>query len=75
MASSPLSISAEVSWLSVLQPTLRSSLRKVLAYGALTNLLALAPSAYMLEVYGRVVTSRSDLTLVMMTLLIIAIYA
>ena len=43
-------------------------------FGALTNLLALMPSVYMLEVYGRVVSSRSHVTLGMLTLLVVAAY-
>jgi ATP-binding cassette subfamily C exporter for protease/lipase len=66
---------SDVSWLSTLEPALRKSLATIFAYGALTNLLALAPSVYMLEVYGRVVSSRSMLTLAMLTLLILALYA
>ena len=61
--------------MSLFRPVLMASFRKVFAYGGLSNLLALAPSLYMLEVYGRVVTSRSGLTLLMMTGLIIAVYA
>ncbi|MDB5885752.1 MAG: type secretion system ATPase [Polaromonas sp.] len=38
------------------------------------SLLVLAPSGYMLEVYGRVVDSRSHLTLAMLTLLVLAAY-
>ena len=37
-------------------------------------LLVLAPSAYMLEVYDRVVNSRSHLTLVMLTLVVLGAY-
>jgi len=43
-------------------------------FGTLTNALALMPSLYMLEVYGRVVSSRSHMTLGMLTLLVIAAY-
>lgn len=42
---------------------------------ALTGLLALTPSVYMLEVYGRVVDSRSLMTLSMLTLAVIGAYA
>ena len=38
------------------------------------SLLVLAPSAYMLEVYDRVVNSRSHMTLAMLTLLVLAVY-
>ena len=34
-------------------------LRQVLVYGCLCNLLALAPSFYMLQVYDRVINSRN----------------
>jgi ATP-binding cassette subfamily C exporter for protease/lipase len=47
---------------------------RVLSYGAVTNLLALAPSVYMLEVYGRVVNSRSHMTLAVLTVLIVGVY-
>ena len=40
----------------------------------IASLLVLMPSWYMLEVYERVVNSRSHLTLVMLTLLVIAAY-
>lgn len=43
-------------------------------FSVCAGLLLLAPSAYMLEVYGRVVTSRSTLTLAMLTLLVLAAY-
>jgi|CXWL01.1.fsa_nt_gi ATP-binding cassette subfamily C exporter for protease/lipase len=38
------------------------------------SLLILAPSAYMLEVYDRVVNSRSHTTLAMLTLLVLAVF-
>lgn len=38
------------------------------------GLLALAPSGYMLEVYDRVLNSRSLMTLMMLTLLVLAVY-
>ena len=50
------------------------ALRRVMYFGALTNMLALMPSVYMLEVYDRVVTSRSHITLGMLTLLVVAAY-
>lgn len=43
-------------------------------FSVCSGLLLLAPSAYMLEVYGRVVNSRSMLTLAMLTLLVLAAY-
>lgn len=41
-------------------------------FSACSSLLLLAPSGYMLEVYGRVLNSRSTLTLAMLTLLVLA---
>lgn len=43
-------------------------------FSLFSSLLVLAPSAYMLEVYDRVVNSRSHLTLVMLTLLVLGAY-
>ncbi|KLN52079.1 type I secretion system permease/ATPase [Variovorax paradoxus] len=43
-------------------------------FSVCSGLLLLAPSAYMLEVYGRVLSSRSTLTLAMLTLLVLAAY-
>lgn len=43
-------------------------------FSLLSSLLVLAPSGYMLEVYGRVVNSRSHTTLWMLTLLIVGVY-
>ena len=62
------------SWLSAQWPHTLPIFRRVLYFGALTNILALMPSVYMLEVYGRVVSSRSHMTLGMLTLLVIAAY-
>ncbi len=43
-------------------------------FSVVASLLVLAPSAYMLEVYDRVVNSRSHMTLVMLTLLVLFVY-
>jgi ATP-binding cassette subfamily C exporter for protease/lipase len=43
-------------------------------YGLFTNLMLLAPSWYMLEVYDRVINSRNTTTLMMLTLLVVFIY-
>jgi ATP-binding cassette subfamily C exporter for protease/lipase len=43
-------------------------------FSVCASLLVLAPSGYMLEVYGRVVNSRSHLTLAMLTVLVLAAY-
>ena len=44
-------------------------------FSIVVNVLVLAPSAYMMEVYDRVVNSRSHGTLLMLTLLVVGVYA
>lgn len=60
---------------------LRTALRELRPYAIraawfslISSLLVLAPSWYMLEVYDRVVNSRSHLTLAMLTLVVLAAY-
>jgi ATP-binding cassette, subfamily C, bacterial exporter for protease/lipase len=45
------------------------------AFSAIINLLMLVPSLYMLQVYDRVLQSRNDITLLMLTLLMLGAYA
>lgn len=66
---------AQTSELSEALLTLRGVFRPVLLFSVVTNLLVLGPTAYMLEVYDRVVNSRSHGTLLMLTLLVLAAYA
>ncbi len=49
-------------------------LRTVLLFSLLVNILVLAPTLYMLEVYDRVVNSRNHTTLLMLTLLVVGLY-
>src|SRR6195256_4427582 len=49
---------------------LRSSLGLVLSYSCSYNLLLLAPSIYLLQIYDRVLSSRSGDTLLMLTLIV-----
>jgi ATP-binding cassette subfamily C exporter for protease/lipase len=49
-------------------------LYRTLFFSLFTNILVLAPTLYMLEVYDRVVNSRSYQTLMMLTLLVIGAY-
>jgi ATP-binding cassette subfamily C exporter for protease/lipase len=44
------------------------------AFSAITNLLMLAPSLYMLQVYDRVLTSRNETTLWMLTIMMLGAY-
>lgn len=53
----------------------RRSFVLIAAFSAIINLLYLAPSIYMMQVYDRVLTSRSEMTLLMLSLLIISLYA
>ncbi|NTW51901.1 MAG: type I secretion system permease/ATPase [Chlorobiaceae bacterium] len=50
-------------------------LNRVILFSLLTNILVLTPSWYMLEVYDRVVNSRNHRTLLMLTLLVVGLYA
>lgn len=54
--------------------TLKPVLKRVALFGLLINLLSLAPTLYMLEVYDRVVNSRSSSTLLMLTVLVLGMY-
>jgi len=48
--------------------------KRTFYFSLVVNVLVLAPSAYMMEVYDRVVNSRSHTTLLMLTLLVVGIY-
>lgn len=52
----------------------KPAFQKVIFFSFFINLLAMAPTVYMLQVYDRVVNSRSLTTLGMLTLLIIVLY-
>lgn len=52
----------------------KSTFFTVGAFSAIINLLMLAPSLYMLQVYDRVLGSRNDVTLLMLSLLIVGVY-
>ncbi|MFA6314273.1 MAG: type I secretion system permease/ATPase [Sterolibacterium sp.] len=54
--------------------SLKAHFKRALFYSFFTNMLVMAPTLYMLEVYDRVVNSRSHMTLAMLTLLIIGAY-
>jgi ATP-binding cassette subfamily C exporter for protease/lipase len=48
---------------------------KTIGFSIFISLLALMPAVYMLEVYDRVVNSRSSMTLLMLTVLVVLAYA
>jgi ATP-binding cassette subfamily C exporter for protease/lipase len=52
----------------------KSTFFTVGAFSAIVNLLMLAPSLYMLQVYDRVLGSRNEITLLMLTLLMVGAY-
>ena len=54
--------------------TLRPYFKQAAWFSLLASLLVLAPTGYMLEVYDRVVNSRSHMTLAMLTLLVLVAY-
>lgn len=67
---------------SLVSPTLISTLgrhKKILwgigLFTAVINLLMLAPAIYMLQVYDRVLASANTMTLLMLTVLVLAIFA
>ena len=53
----------------------KSELFTVMFFSAIINLLMLVPSLYMLQVYDRVLGSRNDITLLMLTLMMLGAYA
>lgn len=52
----------------------KSTFYTVGVFSAIINVLALAPSIYMLQVYDRVLASRNELTLLMLTLVLLGTY-
>lgn len=54
--------------------TLRPYFVRAAWFSVFSSILILAPSGYMLEVYDRVVNSRSHMTLLMLTILVVAAY-
>ena len=55
--------------------TVRPYLVRATWFSLVGSLLLLAPTGYMLEVYDRVVNSRNHLTLAMLTVLVLGVYA
>ena len=52
----------------------KGAFRTVGVFSAIVNLLMLAPALYMLQVYDRVLQSRNEITLLMLTLLVLGAY-
>ncbi|WP_420473121.1 type I secretion system permease/ATPase [Noviherbaspirillum sp. ST9] len=53
----------------------KGAFRTVAIFSAIINLLMLVPSLYMLQVYDRVLPSRNEITLLMLTLIMFGAYA
>jgi ATP-binding cassette subfamily C exporter for protease/lipase len=53
----------------------RGAFRSVAAFSAIVNLMVLVPSLYMLQVYDRVLASRNQTTLLMLTLMVLGAFA
>lgn len=53
---------------------LRPALLRAALFSLISGLLVLVPTAYMLEVYDRVITSRNGMTLLMLLLLVLGAY-
>ena len=69
-----MNLSLPVGELQDAMKSLRQFFTRAIFFSVFTNLLVLAPTLYMLEVYSRVVNSRSSDTLLMLTILVIALY-
>jgi ATP-binding cassette, subfamily C, bacterial exporter for protease/lipase len=54
--------------------SLKLYFKRAAFFSLFTNLLVLAPTVYMLEVYGRVINSSNNNTLLMLTLLVVGLY-
>jgi ATP-binding cassette subfamily C exporter for protease/lipase len=54
---------------------LRRPFYQIAAFSFVINLLMLVPSLYMLQVYDRVLASRSEMTLLMLTVITLGLYA
>ena len=52
----------------------KSAFKSVGVFSAIINLLMLVPALYMLQVYDRVLSSRNETTLLMLTLMVLAAY-
>ena len=61
--------------LSLALDPIRPAITRAALFSMIISLMALAPTVYMLEVYDRVVNSRSGMTLAMLTLMIVGAYA
>jgi ATP-binding cassette subfamily C exporter for protease/lipase len=52
----------------------KSAFKTVAVFSAIINLMMLAPSLYMLQVYDRVLSSRNETTLLLITIMIVAAF-
>src|SRR5690606_5261802 len=52
----------------------RTTFYSLAAFSCVINIIGLAPAMYMLQVYDRVLASKSETTLLMLTLLVLGLY-
>jgi ATP-binding cassette subfamily C exporter for protease/lipase len=52
----------------------RQAFYQLAGFSAVINLLMLLPSIYMLQIYDRVLHSRNETTLLMLTLMVVGLY-
>ena len=52
----------------------KSAFKTVAVFSAIINLMMLVPSLYMLQVYDRVLSSRNETTLLLITMMIVAAF-
>lgn len=69
-----MKIAKELSPLRAALAALFPSFKHVFFFSVFVNVLILAPSAYMMEVYDRVINSRNHTTLLMLTILVVCVY-
>lgn len=60
---------------SLIWPVFRQRLGHLALFSAVINLLMLAPAVYMLQVYDRVLASGNEMTLLMLTLMVLVLFA
>src|SRR5690606_4859313 len=53
----------------------RKTFYSLAAFSCVINIIGLAPMLYMMQVYDRVLSSRNETTLLMLTLLVVGLYA
>ena len=69
-----MSVNASTSELRAVLSMFRGAFLSVGAFSFCINVLMLSPALYMLQVYDRVLSSRNEFTLLMLTLILVGLY-